>query len=178
MKKVESLDNKFNITNSGDTTNPFITCRRMTQDVKLRNVQYKILHNIYPTMKHLHTWRIKNSPDCATCLIPETISHAVWECQIAQQSINNLKELYRALNNKSLVLDKKSVIYGIQNKAALNTILTLIKRALILQREDKKTLTCEDIKHLIKQQYNIEDYIAKKKNKLPKHLRKWNEFTL
>ena len=129
-------------------------------------------------MKHLYTWKIKNSPNCTTCQIPETISHAVWECDIAQQSINNIIELYRTINNKPLVLDKKSVIYGIQNKAALNTILTLVKRALILQREDKRTLTCEDITHLIKQQCNIEHYMAKKKNKLPKHMKKWHEFIL
>jgi hypothetical protein len=178
MKKVESLNNKFNIHNNEDMINPFITCRTMTQDVKLRNVQYKILHNIYPTMKHLYTWKIKNSPNCTACQIPETISHAVWECDIAQQSINNIIELYRTINNKPLVLDKKSVIYGIQNKAALNTILTLVKRALILQREDKRTLTCEDITHLIKQQCNIEHYMAKKKNKLPKHMKKWHEFIL
>jgi hypothetical protein len=31
------------------------------------------------------------------------------------------------------MLDKKSVIYGIQNKAAHNAIQTIIKRSLILQ---------------------------------------------
>jgi hypothetical protein len=74
------------------------------------------------------------------------------------------------------MLDKKSVIYGIRNKAALNTILTIIKRSLILQREDKKILTCDDIKKLVKQQYDVEFYIAKKKNSKEKHEKKWNEF--
>jgi predicted nucleic acid-binding OB-fold protein len=64
------------------------------------------------------------------------------------------------------------------NKDALNTLLTLIKRTLILQREDKQTLTCEDIKRIIKQQQELEKYIAKKNNKVTKHQKKWSEFLL
>ncbi len=150
----------------------------MTQDVKLRNVQYKILHNIYPTMKHLHTWKIKNSPNCTNCQIPETISHAVWECPIAQQSISNLTTIYNAINNTHLTLDKKTVIYGIRNKAAFNTILTIIKRNLILQREEKQVLSCKVIKQLIKQQCDLELYIAQKKSYQQKHERRWKDFKL
>jgi len=175
-KKVETLNDKFNIPNNLD--NPFITCKEMTKDVKLRNVQYKILHNIYPTMKHLHTWKIKDTPNCANCQIPETIAHAVWECPVAQQTINNLTIVYNATNNTHLTLDKKSVIYGIRNKAAVNTILTVIKRTLILQREEKQILSCEEIKRLIKQQCDIELYIARKKNNQQKHVKRWTEFNL
>ena len=129
-------------------------------------------------MKHLHTWKIKDTPNCANCQIPETIAHAVWECPVAQQTINNLTTVYNAINNTHLTLDKKSVIYGIRNKAAVNTILTVIKRALILQREEKQILSCEEIKRLIKQQCDIELFIARKKNNQQKHVKRWTEFNL
>jgi hypothetical protein len=178
VKTVEMLNTKFNIPENAGDINPFIISKKMTQDIKLRNTQFKILHNIYPTMKHLHTWKIKDSPNCTNCNCPETTEHAVWECTIAQETIHNLISIYTQLNSNTLTLDKRSVIYGIQNKDALNTVLTLIKRTLILQREEKRSLTCEDIKRIIKQQMEMEHYIAKKNNKLPKHLKKWKEFIL
>jgi hypothetical protein len=176
-KTVEMLNTKFNILAPVDI-NPFLICKKMTQDIKLRNVQYKILHNIYPTMKHLHTWKIKESPNCTNCQCPETTEHAVWECNIAQETFQNFARIYAEINNKTLALDKQNVIYGMPNKDALNTLLTLIKRTLILQREDKQTLTCEDIKRIIKQQQELEKYIAKKNNKVTKHQKKWSEFLL
>ena len=62
-KTVRDLNTKYN-TNLHENENPFIICDKMTKNVPLRNVQYKILHNAYPTMKHLFHWRIKNSPNC------------------------------------------------------------------------------------------------------------------
>ena len=175
-KTVQMLNTKFNIIDTPNDINPFIICKKMTQDIKLRNVQFKILHNIYPTMKHLHTWKIKESPNCTNCQCPETIEHAIWDCNIARETIHNLSSVYTQINNKTLVIDKQAVIYGTVNKYALNTILTLIKRTLILQREDKQVLSCEDIKRIIKQQQELENYIAKKNNKLPIHMKKWREF--
>ncbi len=104
--------------------------------------------------------------------------HAIWECNIAQETFQNFVRIYTEINNKNLALDKQTVFYGMQNKDALNTLLTLIKRALILQREDKQALTCEDIKRIIKQQQELEYYIAKKNNKVTKHQNKWREFHL
>jgi hypothetical protein len=51
---------------------------------------------------------------------------------------------------RTSALDKQTVIYGLQNKNALNTLLTLIKRTLILQQGGKQAQTCEDIKRKIK----------------------------
>ena len=100
-KTVQMLNTKFNIIDTPNDINPFIICKKMTQDIKLRNVQFKILHNIYPTMKHLHTWKIKESPNCTNCQCPETIEHAIWECNIASETVHNLSSVYTQINNKT-----------------------------------------------------------------------------
>jgi hypothetical protein len=71
-KKVEILNNKFNMLDNVKLDNPFITEKNDTRYIAA-NIQYKILHNIYPKIKHLHTWKIKKTPNCAHCLTPETI---------------------------------------------------------------------------------------------------------
>ncbi len=73
----------------------------MTKNVPLRGVQFKILHNAYPTMKHLFHWRIKASPNCTSCNVPENTIHAIWDCNIARQTIGNLQSILNTvLNNR------------------------------------------------------------------------------
>ena len=132
----------------------------MTSNVALRNVQYKILHNTYPTMKHLFLWRIKESPNCTACQTPETTIHAVWDCNIAQTAINNLLPIYRtAKRNQNLIISKEDFVYGLRNDGATSTIFTLLKKKLILQRERKQVVTPEEIILMIKEEMAIEKYI-------------------
>ncbi len=70
--------------------NPFVTIRKI-KDVKIRNLQFKMLHNIYPTMAHLKKWKIKDSENCDRCQIKETLSHAVFNCPIAQTATKHLE---------------------------------------------------------------------------------------
>jgi len=56
--------------------NPFTVLKQNIKDVKIRNLQYKMLHNIYPTMMHLKRWKIKDSENCKRCNIKETLKHA------------------------------------------------------------------------------------------------------
>ena len=178
-KTVETLNMKFN-TNLHNTVNPFILCQRMTKNVPLRNVQYKILHNAYPTMKHLYHWRIKNSPNCASCDLPETTIHALWECNIATQTIQNMHRTLTniAIGNRQVQISKENFLYGIKSQPVTSMIFTLIKRSLILQREDKNVITVEKIYEMILREYNVEKYIATKQGILNKFNVRWKDFNL
>jgi hypothetical protein len=57
-------------------------------------------------------------------------------------------------------------------------IFTLIKRSLILQREEKNTITEESINKIILQEYNVEKYIATKQDSLHKFNARWKDFNL
>ena len=167
---------RFN-TNIDPSFNPFKACFNMTGNVALRNVQYKILHNTYPTLKHLFLWRIKQSPNCTACNIPETTIHAIWDCTIAQTSINNMQQVYRTLTGiDSYIINKEEFIYGYRNDKALNTIFTLIKKRLILQREEKLILTNGDIISIIKDEMAVEKYISTKNKSINGFNKKWCKF--
>jgi hypothetical protein len=178
-KTIMELNTKYN-TNILEDNNPFITCFKMTKNVPLRGVQYKILHNAYPTMKHLFHWRIKASPNCAFCNIPETTIHAIWECNIARQTIENLQSVLNAIliNRSQCLITKEKFLYGIKSQPVTSMIFTLIKRSLILQREDKITITEEIINKIIIQEFNVEKYIATKQDSMHKFNARWKDYSL
>ena len=151
----------------------------MTKNVPLRGVQYKILHNAYPTMKHLFHWRIKASPNCTQCNIPETTIHAIWDCTIARQTIENLQRVLNInlTNRRSVQITKEIFLYGIRSNPAISMIFTLIKRSLILQREGKIIITEENINKIILQEFNVEKYIATKQNTMQRFNARWKDFS-
>ena len=178
-KTITDLNTKYN-TNAQEEDNPFITCFKMTKNVPLRGVQYKILHNAYPTMKHLFHWRIKASPNCTSCNIPETTVHAIWECNIASQTIENLQRTLNAvmINRSHCLITKEKFLYGVKSKPVISMIFTLIKRSLILQREEKIIITEETINKIISQEYKVEKYIATKQDSMHKFNARWRDYSL
>jgi len=184
MRLYVNAKHKLDINlNNIQNTNPFVNLRKTTSDAKLRNIQYKLLHNIYPTMKHLHTWKIKETPNCAHCNITETTKHAIFECPIAIDCWNKLNII---LNDKINELSLLEIIEGTVSHANINlvelnnaekygldTILILLKQKLILQREQKEFLTNIEILNVIKSWIKIEKYTAIKLNKLHIYNHKW-----
>ncbi len=176
-KSVESINIKFQ-TALPQNQNPFCTCNKMTSNVQLRNVQYKILHNAFPTMKHLFYWGHKDSPNCVHCNVPESTQHAIWDCPIAGQAVNKIKLILDSIstNNCQHTITKENFIFGYTNNPVISMVFTLLKRKLILQREEKNDVTDLEIKNMIKAEYNVEKYIHKKHNTLFKFEKRWKNY--
>jgi hypothetical protein len=155
--------------------NPFKALITTTKETKLRNVQFKILHNIYPTMSHLYKWKLKSTPNCAVCNEKETIIHAIYECPIARNALRILEEKLKDNFNIEVNISKIDALIGVEktlNSTILrsqanlvNTLLIILKRKLILQREDKKEITENEIINMISNQERINNYINKKENR-------------
>jgi exonuclease III len=168
--------------------NPFVKLHKTVKDVKLRNVQYKLLHNIYPTMKHLHKWKIKQSDKCRNCNVTETLAHAIYECNIAKDAISKISEViknrYNVLTDLNLTFE--NMLLGIsstvsnseltfKNKAGIDTILILLKQKLILQREEKRILDEGEIEKIVDDRIALELYNMKKYNKKQVLCGKWGQ---
>jgi len=142
--------------------NPFITLQKTTKEIKLRNVQYKILHNIYPTMNHLHKWKLKNTPNCSHCNEKETSIHAIFECPIAKDALVKTTNILKNEHGIEVRIEAIDCLYGIdpvthghlnsQQHSLVNVILILVKRKLILQREEKQFITELEIHNKRKQE--------------------------
>jgi exonuclease III len=161
------------------TGNPFTTLFKSVKDVKLRNVQYKILHNIYPTLLHLYKWKLAPSKNCIHCQVEETLKHAIWECEIAQCAIicftNQLQKIFPNICNATLSYE--NILLGIscttnafkttldrKNIAFIDVCLILLKQKLILQRENKVFLFDDDIEDIIINRLKLNKYNSLKSN--------------
>jgi hypothetical protein len=168
------IKNKHKLTTEMITSeNPFMILRKSTKEEKLKNVQFKILHNIYPTMSHLYKWKIKDTPNCHNCNIKETTLHAIFQCPIAKSLIDKFEKLVLEKFRITIKLSEVDMLIGIsksnypdiENKTInqLNAILIILKRKLILQREEKSVITENELKSIVNNQIAIEDYIQKGK---------------
>jgi hypothetical protein len=147
--------------------NPFICLRKTTKEARLRNVQYKILHNIYPTMHHLFKWKIKESENCSQCGVPETTTHAIFDCRSAQSTIKNLEMIIMEVMQINIHLTLSDILLGLNHETfgnkgihIINVIIIQLKRQLILQREEKNEISTNEIRSLLENQHKMEKYIA------------------
>ena len=105
--------------------------------------------------------------------------HAIFDCPIAQETMRNFSLAYHELSAHSITINRKISLIGfpawVTNTSSLNTILTLIKQRLILQRERKVILSKDLIKEMILRQINLEKYMAKKQNNMMKHNMRWSQ---
>jgi len=158
--------------------NPFIVLRKTIKDVKLRNLNYKMYHNIYPTMAHLFKWKIKESENCSRCGCKETLRHAIYDCTIAESAIMNLKSVIKLRYKISVEfeLSYENILFGlsstrnslklrVRQKTAIDQVIVLLKQRLILQRENKANISNIDINDIFEERKNIAKYIAIKNRK-------------
>ncbi len=178
---INKIQGKHNLPLNPRCRNPFKIILETTNEQQLRNVQYKILHNIYPTMNHLYKWKIKQSPNCA-CGEIETLKHAITDCHYASQSMEEFKKVMKDQANITLDLNEENILFGLNKNdcrefspyiPAINTCLILLKRNLILQRENKKILTQSVIRRIIASQIAKEKYNAKKHKKTNAFRLRW-----
>jgi len=181
--RIESLLATKHKENINTQANPFLTLRLTLKDQKLRNIQYKILHNIYPTMKHLYYWKIKDSPNCNACNTTETLKHAIFECPIAITAWDHFKNILNLVINCSyndilLGFCATNNLNVLQNRIhAIDTLMVLVKQRLILQRENKVYLNYDNVFSLINERVKLEKYNSLKYgNKIRYSVRwKWIE---
>ena len=80
----------------------------ITDDVRLKWLQFRILHRIIPTNKALRIFGIKDSSKCERCSDPcETILHVFWNCKYAREFWSRLKTrllLTKPLSPRDIIL--------------------------------------------------------------------------
>ena len=149
----------------------------VTNIVKLRSFQYRLLMCAVITNVHLFHWKIKETNLCSFCnKAKEMPIHLFIMCDRVQQIWIDVEEYMLKYDDKPIRFDKNSVIFNriAENPSNIkNFICLVVKQYVYAQRclgLIPKTLGV--IRH-IKNQENIEKYIAVKNNKLHKHLTKW-----
>ena len=163
-----------------ETTTCFSIPRFSTLDGKLREFQYKLLHNIIFCNDKLYLFGLTQSNLCSFCRKEvETYRHIFFECsegtRIWNEMGNSLK-MFQFLNMQWI-----DVLLGfrknMKDNILLNHVLIMVKYMIYSNRKNGKFPTSKEICKAVENSKKVEHEKAKLKDKLPIHYQKWEKFT-
>lgn len=152
----------------------------VTTDTKIREFQYKLLNNIVFTNDKLFRFKMIDSPFCAFCQTEvESLEHLFFHCNVTKTFWNLLSSwlIKQKIITTSLTLE--NVLFGVFNVIEdfliLNHLLLLAKFYIYRCKLDIIHPSLNVFIAKIRANFQIEQNIASKNNKLDKHYKKWNK---
>ena len=88
---------------------------RTTKETRLRELHWKILHNIYPTNILLCKMKVKDSNKCSYCNDTDYLEHFFHECYVAKDLWSYVEEDLLRLTGKRIRLSVTDVLFGVKN---------------------------------------------------------------
>ena len=129
----------------------------------------------------MYRWKLLDHNLCSLCgKFKESYSHFFADCEQTRSIWNDVANLIKNISRENIVMNTRTILLNqiSSNPTSVVNLLCLItKKYLYSQRCLGKTPNFIDLKAYFWSVENIEHYIAKKNNKLPKHYRKWRPAT-
>ena len=154
-----------------------------TIDTKLRNFQFKLIHNIFPDNRILYKMGLVNNELCTFCNAErDSITHYLWSCPTAKQYWNAVKAWIDIVFTLNVDLSLKTVLFGSKfvtedkKDNLINLILLIAKQYLHYCKWTKNIPSILILKEKVKQREKIEKDIAFQNNKIEVHNKKWEYF--
>ena len=149
------------------------TISLITISVKLRSFQYKIFTKALVLNTHLKMYGVKESDLCSFCQQQrETLDHSFFTCTKSSNIWIKISESYdmRSINVNYVLCNN----YNRNPKHPHNCIILIVKYYLYQSRCMNERISFESCINFINMYINAEEEIAKSKNKLAQHKKKWS----
>lgn len=145
-----------------------------TIDTKLRSFYFKIFHKAIALNAFLCKIKRKDSPNCVFCdKYDETIVHLFCECEKVTPLWEALLDLLQQKHDPNFNLTKFEKLFGVPSDKFITYLILLVKYYIHICKFKNDLPNITAFKTFVKKQKEIEYYLAKKRNKLPVHFRKW-----
>ena len=145
---------------------------------KLQSLHFRIIHRYIPTKRFLSTRGITGSQLCPHCFQVDDLEHFFFNCDLVKplwdRVLPLLKSKFRLAND--FVCSKTVLLGNPKVPPIVNLILLLTKQYIIKEKlgyEDIPELGLNHLREEISSFCYTEGAIAKKRNKLQKHIEKW-----
>ena len=154
---------------------------RLTISTALRDFHFRLTTNLLVFNKQLYEWGKRTCDRCTFCeLQVETNIHLFWECKITTSLLTKALSYYNDLF-PNVVLEWNLVNFLCSKIAkpvdhVVNLMSLLLKRYIYNQRCQAKQITFTGYQNVITNTRDIEYYVARKNNKLKRHVKKWSVF--
>ena len=136
--------------------------------------QYKLVMRILTTNTFLKIIGVQENDFCSFCRNePETLKHLFLTCSYVEKLWNDIADLLRVSRVGQLSSGVK--IFGEKNSALINHIITITKYVIYDARRRNARPSIDHFKNLLKQDFETEQYIARKNDELKRFINKWND---
>ena len=109
-----------------------------TKETKLQEIQWKIIHNIYPTNILLNRMGLEPSEKCEVCGVTEFVEHLFFECKRIENFWETVENVINLRIGKHIALTKYNIILGIEQDANYNNYtkqeISIINNILIIAK--------------------------------------------
>ena len=122
--------NKYNYT---ITKEHWCVARISTREERLRLLQWKILHNIYPTQILLHKMKIAETNRCS-CGDVDYIEHFFWKCPKLDQFWTNVIRNITLITGENILLQEMDVLFGYHTENMKNVNVRTINHILLIAK--------------------------------------------
>ena len=126
---------------------PDIWClaRDCCDETKLLELQWKILHYIYPTGTLLHKMKIRNNDLCSFCDEIDSMSHFFVSCHIARAVWEDAEKSVSKICGKKVTLSERNKLFGIllsdnfdfNNRKLVNKVILVCKHTISKYKFEK-----------------------------------------
>ena len=177
-KCMEIWSKKLEMTsvNAEDFKNLFNNIYRITNVVKLRSFQYRLLHNKIFCNDQLVHWRKVTSNVCNFCKNEkQTIQHLLFYCVVSRNIWSKLENLV-SVTEENLEFNIETIIFNrvCENKLHIINLLVLVtKKYLYRCKCSGMTPNWQELLNEFYLTYRIEIYIGTEKGKWSYTKRKW-----
>ena len=84
-----------------------------SSEVRMVQLQWKILHNIYGTGSLLFKMKKRETENCELCQERDTLSHFFVDCRYVRKVWNEAEKMINTIIGRHLVLDEKAILFGV-----------------------------------------------------------------
>ena len=157
----------------------FRNIRKVTNVVKYKDFQYRLLHNKIFCNNVLFYWKLVDSQQCDFCdWDKQDLLHLLYHCPASQAIWRNLMNYFRSLDidMSELLLSPENIVYSLLHPRpgnVINTLVLLCKFYLFRCKVQLSTPTFRELLDELELFYRIELYNANLKNRISQHKRKW-----
>ena len=155
---------------------------RLTNITKYRSFQYRLIQRGLVTNIHLYKWKMVDSELCYFCNTQkETISHIMYQCTVVQTFWRKVEDYLCerfGIMKSDIVSNEIAVMWNkiVPSKFHVANFVCLVTKQYIYRCKcQKKDMSFEEWKQVLRQIESVEKYIAIQSGRYVKHVRKWNE---
>ena len=144
-------------------------------EIKLRDIQFKINNKIHVTNSYLHRINKIDNNICSYCQKEtESIFHLLCTCDIVKEFWDDFKTWVSETLNADVNISDENIIYSSFSKSPLIDFLIIMAKYYIYKNKfHNKRINTRGFEAYAKVKFKNEMYIAKIKNAYDKFLGKW-----